>query len=70
MTLYTALLSVFVVLQIVVGLWIGRRIRGASDFFVARRSHPTPLVLATFIAANNGAGSTIGAASHGYSVGH
>ncbi len=69
MTLYTALLSVFVVLQIVVGLWIGRRIRGASDFFVAGRSLPTPLVFATFLAANIGAGSTIGAASLGYSVG-
>ena len=69
MTLYTALLSVFVVLQIAVGLWIGRRMRSASDFFVAGRSLPAPLVFATFLAANIGAGSTIGAASLGYSVG-
>jgi solute:Na+ symporter, SSS family len=69
MTLYTALLGVFVVLQIAVGLWIGRRMRGASDFFVAGRSLPAPLVFGTFLAANIGAGSTIGAASLGYSVG-
>ena len=69
MTVYTALLSVFVVLQIAVGLWIGRRSRGASDFFVAGRSLPAPLVFGTFLAANIGAGSTIGAASLGYSVG-
>ena len=69
MTLYTALLSVFVVLQIAVGLWIGRRMRSAEDFFVAGRNLPAPLVFATFLAANIGAGSTIGAASLGYSVG-
>jgi solute:Na+ symporter, SSS family len=69
MTVYTALLGVFVVLQIAVGLWIGRRVRGASDFFVAGRTLPAPLVFGTFLAANIGAGSTIGAASLGYSVG-
>jgi SSS family solute:Na+ symporter len=69
MTVYTALLGVFVVLQIGVGLWIGRRIRGTSDFFVAGRSLPAPLIFGTFLAANIGAGSTIGAASLGYSVG-
>jgi len=69
MTVYTALLSIFVVLQIAVGLWIGRRMRGANDFFVAGRSLPAPLIFATFLAANIGAGSTIGAASLGYSVG-
>jgi solute:Na+ symporter, SSS family len=69
MTLYTALLGVFVVLQLAVGLWIGRRMRGANDFFVAGRSLSAPLIFGTFLAANIGAGSTIGAASLGYSVG-
>jgi solute:Na+ symporter, SSS family len=69
MTLYTAVLGVFVVLQLAVGLWIGRRMRGASDFFVAGRSLSAPLIFGTFLAANIGAGSTIGAASLGYSVG-
>ena len=69
MTLYTTILGVFVVIQLAVGLWIGRRMRGANDFFVAGRSLPAPLIFGTFLAANIGAGSTIGAASLGYSVG-
>ncbi len=63
------LLAAFVVLQLGVGLWIGRRVRGASDFFVAGRRLPALLVFATFLAANIGAGSTVGAASYGYRVG-
>jgi solute:Na+ symporter, SSS family len=69
MSLYVWLLAVFVAVQIGVGLWIGRRLRGASDFFVAGRRLPAPLVFATFLAANIGAGSTIGAASLGYRIG-
>jgi SSS family solute:Na+ symporter len=69
MTPYVALLAVFVVVQIGVGLWVGRRLRGTSDFFVAGRGLPAPLVFATFLAANIGAGSTIGASSLGYSIG-
>ncbi len=63
------LLAAFVVLQLGVGLWIGRRVRGASDFFVAGRRLPALLVFATFLAANIGAGSTVGAASIGYRLG-
>ncbi len=69
MTPSVALLAVFVVVQIGVGLWVGRRLRGTSDFFVAGRGLPAPLVFATFLAANIGAGSTIGASSLGYSIG-
>jgi solute:Na+ symporter, SSS family len=69
MSLYVWLLAVFVAVQIGVGLWIGRRLRGTSDFFVAGRRLPAPLVFATFLAANIGAGSTIGAASLGYRIG-
>ena len=69
MSLYVWLLAVFVAVQIGVGLWIRRRLRGASDFFVASRRLPAPLVFATFLAANIGAGSTIGAASLGYRIG-
>ena len=47
----------------------GRRLRGTSDFFVASRRLPAPLVFATFLAANIGAGSTIGASSLGYRLG-
>jgi solute:Na+ symporter, SSS family len=69
MPLYVALLAVFVVVQIGVGLWVGRRLRGTTDFFVAGRRLPAPLIFATFLAANIGAGSTIGASSLGYSLG-
>jgi SSS family solute:Na+ symporter len=68
-TPHLVLLTVFVALQIAVGLWIARRVRSASDFFVAGRGLPAPLVFATFLAANIGAGSTVGAASLGYRLG-
>ena len=48
------------------GLWIGRRVRGTSDFFVAGRRLGPGLLFATLLAANIGAGSTVGAASLGY----
>ena len=69
MTVTIWLLAAFVALQLGVGLWIGRRVRGASDFFVAGRRLPPLLVFATFLAANIGAGSTVGAASIGYRIG-
>jgi solute:Na+ symporter, SSS family len=48
------------------GLWIGRRVTGSSDFFVAGRSLGPGLIFATVLAANIGAGSTVGAAGLGY----
>ena len=48
------------------GLWIGRRVRGASDFFVAGRRLGPGLIFATMLAANIGAGSTVGATSRAY----
>src|SRR5512144_384474 len=50
----------------VLGLWIGRRVRGASDFFVAGRQLGPGLIFSTMLAANIGAGSTVGATSSGY----
>jgi solute:Na+ symporter, SSS family len=49
-----------------IGLWIGQRVRGSGDFFVAGRSLGPVLIFATFLAANIGAGSTVGAASLAY----
>src|SRR5580704_8338218 len=51
------------------GLWIGRRVRGASDFFVAGRRLGPGLIFSTLLAANIGAGSTVGATGIGYSHG-
>jgi SSS family solute:Na+ symporter len=48
------------------GLGISRYVRGARDFFVAGRRLGAPLVLATVLAANIGAGATVGAAGLGY----
>lgn len=48
------------------GLWMSRQVRGSSDFFVAGRSLGPGLIAATFLAANIGAGSTVGASGLGY----
>jgi solute:Na+ symporter, SSS family len=52
--------------QVALGLWIGRHVRGTADFFVASRRLGPGLIFATVLAANIGAGSTVGAASLGY----
>ncbi len=56
---YTVALTVF-------GVWIGRRVKVPADFFVAGRSLTWPLVGATVLAANIGAGTTVGAAGLAY----
>lgn len=48
------------------GLWIGRRVRTAEGFFVAGRSLGPGLLFSTMLAANIGAGSTVGATGLGY----
>jgi SSS family solute:Na+ symporter len=52
--------------QIALGVWVARRVKGSADFFVAGRNLGPGLLFATFLAANIGAGSTIGAAGLGY----
>jgi SSS family solute:Na+ symporter len=49
------------VLLIAIGLGIARLVRGAGDFFVAGRRLTASLLFSTVLAANIGAGSTIGA---------
>jgi SSS family solute:Na+ symporter len=51
------------------GLVLARRVRGASDFFVARRQLGPGLIFSTMLAANIGAGSTVGATSIGFRAG-
>jgi SSS family solute:Na+ symporter len=48
------------------GIWIGRRVRGPADFFVAGRKLTWPLVGGTILAANIGAGTTVGTAGVAY----
>jgi len=67
--LYIVILALYSLLMMALGLWIGRRVRGAADFFVAGRRLGPGLIFATMLAANIGAGSTVGATSRGYSDG-
>ena len=62
MSLHLGLLIVYSVLLIAVGLWVARLVRGSGDFFVAGRALTTPLLFSTVLAANIGAGTTVGAA--------
>tara|TARA_B100001123_G_scaffold422976_1_gene532607 strand:- start:4669 stop:6069 length:1401 start_codon:yes stop_codon:yes gene_type:complete len=51
---------------IALGLWIGRRVESSGEFFVANRKLGAGLIFSTVLAANIGAGSTVGAAGLGY----
>ena len=51
------------------GVWIGRRVRVPADFFVAGRKLTWALVGGTVLAANIGAGTTVGAAGVAYKDG-
>jgi SSS family solute:Na+ symporter len=61
-----ALLVAYSIAQIGLGLWIARRVSTTSDFFVAGRGLGPGLIAATLLAANIGAGSTVGAAGLGW----
>jgi solute:Na+ symporter, SSS family len=63
---HLALLVVYSAALIAVGLWIARLVRGSADFFVAGRALSAPLLFSTILAANIGAGTTIGAAGVAY----
>ena len=62
MSLHLGLLIAYSVLLTAVGLWVARLVRGSGDFFVAGRTLNAPLLFATVLAANIGAGTTVGAA--------
>jgi len=69
LNLYLTILIVYSIALMALGVWIGRRVRGAADFFVAGRSLGPGLIFATMLVANIGAGSTVGATALGYSNG-
>src|SRR5204863_10201285 len=68
-TLYLVILVSYALALMALGLWIGRRVRGAGDFFVAGRRLGPGLLFSTMLAANIGAGSTVGATALGYTYG-
>lgn len=66
MNLQLVLLLAYAVLMVALGFWIGRRVKTASGFFVAGRRLGPGLLFSTVLAANIGAGSTVGAAGLGF----
>jgi SSS family solute:Na+ symporter len=69
MSLQVAVLIAYSALLIGFGLFISRRVKKANDFLVAGRSLGPGLLATTFLAANIGAGSTVGATGLGYIYG-
>ena len=69
MNLQVAVLIAYSALLIGFGLFISRRVKKADDFLVAGRSLGPGLLATTFLAANIGAGSTVGATGLGYVYG-
>jgi SSS family solute:Na+ symporter len=69
MNLHLLILGLYSFGLMAFGLWIGRRVHVASDFFVAGRQLGPGLIFSTMLAANIGAGSTVGATGIGYSHG-
>jgi SSS family solute:Na+ symporter len=63
---YLLVIVLYSAAQIALGVWVARRVKGSSDFFVAGRSLGPGLLAATMLAANIGGGSTIGAAGRGF----
>ncbi|HEX4566710.1 MAG TPA: hypothetical protein VH138_08750, partial [Vicinamibacterales bacterium] len=63
---YLLIIATYSAAQIALGVYVSRRLRGSSDFFVAGRALGPGMLAATLLAANIGGGSTIGAAGRGF----
>ena len=66
MTLHLALLIVYSIGVVSLGLWTSRLIRTSGDFFVAGRRLGPGLIFASMLAANIGSGATVGVAGLAY----
>jgi SSS family solute:Na+ symporter len=66
---YLFILIGYAILMIAFGVVLSRRVRKSGDFFVAGRDLNAGLIFSTILAANIGAGSTVGAAGLGYQYG-
>jgi SSS family solute:Na+ symporter len=69
LNIHLALLILYTLLLTAAGLWISRSVRGSADFFVAGRALTAPLIFSTVLAANIGAGTTVGATGLAYTEG-
>ena len=66
MSLHLTLLIVYSVAVVGLGIWSARYVRTTSAFFVAGRSLGPGLIFVTMLAANIGAGTTVGATGLAY----
>jgi solute:Na+ symporter, SSS family len=66
---YLAVLIGYGAALMILGLFLGRRVKDPASFFVAGRGLSSGLLFSTLLAANIGAGSTVGAAGLGYALG-
>src|SRR5215469_9502551 len=69
MNVYLIALLLYSIFLMALGVVMSRRVKNSSDFLVAGRSLGSGRVFATFLAANIGAGSTVGATGLGYRLG-
>lgn len=69
MSLTLALLVAYAALLVAAGALVARRVRGSAEFFVGGRALSPGLLFGTLLAANIGAGSTVGATGLGYRFG-
>lgn len=69
MNMYLVMILIYAVLLIFIGWFIGKHVKGAADFFVAGRNLDWKLLFTTLLAANIGAGSTVGVAGIAYRSG-
>ena len=67
--IYLPILAGYAVLMIVIGALVSRRVHETKEFFVAGRNLNSGLLFSTLLAANIGAGSTVGATGLGYRIG-
>ena len=68
-TLAIVILLLYGLALALVGVWAGRKVRQAEDFYVAGRRLGPWLLAATVLAANIGAGTTVGVAGFAYEIG-
>jgi solute:Na+ symporter, SSS family len=66
---YLTILIIYAAAMIALSIYVARRSKNSSDFFVAGRGLGAGLIATTLLAANIGAGSTIGATGLGYRIG-
>ncbi len=66
---YLSILIIYAAAMIALSIYVARRSQNSSDFFVAGRGLGAGLIATTLLAANIGAGSTIGATGLGYRIG-